>query len=172
MEKTYIQIYTGNGKGKTTASLGLCLRALACGMKVFYGQFLKSGESSEFSLLGNFENFEYHSFGPARFICGRGPSEEELAAAEKSVDDVVKSASSGNYDVMVLDEIFPALNAGLISETAIENIIKSRNEATELVLTGRGAPENIIEKADLVTEMQEVKHYWTKGVSARKGIEK
>jgi len=172
MEKAYIQIYTGNGKGKTTASLGLCLRAIANGMKVFYGQFLKSGESSEFSILRSFDNFEYHSFGPVRFICGRNPSEEELKAAEKSVEDVIKRLKSGDYDVMVLDEIFPALNAGLIPETAIENIIKARSEKTELILTGRGAPENIIAIADLVTEMREVKHYWTKGVSARKGIEK
>jgi len=172
MEKAYIQIYTGNGKGKTTASLGLCLRAVANNMKVFYGQFLKSGESSEFSILRIYENFEYHSFGPARFICGRNPSEEELKAAEKSVGEVAKLASTGNYDVMVLDEIFPALNAGLIPETAIEDIIKARNEKTELVLTGRGAPESIIAKADLVSEIQEIKHYWTKGVSARKGIEK
>ena len=124
------------------------------------------------SHLKEFEKFDYRSFGPARFICGRGPSEEELKAALESIENIITSVSSGNYDIIVLDEIFPALNAGLIPESAVENIVKSRNESTELILTGRGAPESIIAMADLVTEMREIRHYWEKGVSARKGIEK
>ncbi|QCX32649.1 cob(I)yrinic acid a,c-diamide adenosyltransferase [Caloramator sp. E03] len=170
MEKGYIQVYTGNGKGKTTAAFGLCLRAVCAGKKVYIGQFVKGMEYSELNAAKILPNFEIEQFGRGCFIRNE-PSLEDFEAARKGLEKCKKIISSGEYDVVVLDEINIAMFYKLISVDEVLELIKLKAEKTELILTGRYAPQEIIDAADLVTEMREIKHYYTKGVMARKGIE-
>jgi cob(I)alamin adenosyltransferase len=168
--KGYIHVYTGNGKGKTTAALGLATRAACAGLKVFFGQFLKGRETSELKISEFFPNFDIVQYGTSEFIVGN-PSEEQIKKAKDGLDDAKKRLASGKYDVVVLDELCVAMHLGLFSKEEIEDLLNVKPENVELVITGRYAPEWLIEKADLVTEMKEVKHYYQKGVVARKGIE-
>ncbi len=182
MKKGFIQIYTGPGKGKTTAALGLVLRALGAGLSVYFGQFLKKGEYSEIiSLKALSDNLpenqviETEQYGSGRFITSPVPDkEQELVkiGIEKSIK-ALTSWKSGEkaYDIVVLDELVTAYSIGLVSKKDIGEIISARNEKTELIMTGRGADCFLTEKADLVTEMKEIKHYFAEGVTARKGIE-
>lgn len=170
MDKGYIHVYTGNGKGKTTAAFGLALRALCAGKKVFIGQFVKGMEYSELKIVDYFKNVEIHQFGRGCFIRNQ-PSKEDYEAARLGLCKSKGAMLSNQYDVIVLDEINIALFFGLVTLEEVLDLIKLKPEKTELILTGRYAPKEIIECADLVTEMKEVKHYYTKGVMARKGIE-
>lgn len=170
MEKGYVQVYTGNGKGKTTAAFGLCLRAVCAGKKVFIGQFVKGMEYSELNAANILPNFEIEQFGRGCFIRNE-PSLEDIEAAKKGLEKCKKIISSGEYDVVVLDEINIAMFFKLISVEEVLELIRQKSDKTELILTGRYAPQEIIDAADLVTEMKEIKHYYTKGVMARKGIE-
>ncbi len=168
----YIQVYTGNGKGKTTAALGLCLRAIGAGLTVFVAQFIKRGDYSEIKALGAFpDKIHIEQFGLGRFI-RRNPAPEDIAAAEKGLERVRAAMVSGCYDVVVMDEANCALAAGLFSETDLLAVMDEKPAAVELVITGRGAHPAVIKKADLVTEMKEIKHYYQQGVGARIGIEK
>lgn len=170
MSKGQIHIYTGNGKGKTTAALGLALRAVCAGKKVFFGQFVKGMNYSELKAPSYLPGFEIRQFGCGRFIYNQ-PTEEDIAAAREGLATCRRVLAEGRHDLVVLDELNIALYYKLFSvEEAIE-LIKSKPEATELVITGRYAPPELIELADLVTEMKEIKHYYTKNVPARKGIE-
>lgn len=169
----YIQIYTGNGKGKTTASLGVSLRVLGAGGKVFYAQFIKGKTlSSEFKALDKFKkNFTYQSFGKGRFIKGK-PAHEDIELAKKGLSACTEAMASGKYDLVVLDELNGAVKCGLLPITDVLSAIENKNEKTELIITGRNAPVELIKIADLVTDMQAVKHYFERGVAARTGIEK
>ena len=185
LKQGYIQIYTGNGKGKTTASLGVALRILGAGGKVFYAQFIKGENlSSEFKTLvklspplqssvetSSADFFTYKSFGKGRFIKGP-PAPEDINAAKKGLNECGKALSSGSYDLVVMDELNGAVKCGLCSIGEVMKVINLRTPQTELIITGRDAHPNLIAIADLVTEMNPVKHYFDKGVSARKGIEK
>jgi len=166
-----IQIYTGDGKGKTTAALGLALRAGGQGMKVIIIQFIKGDRTGGEHLFAA----QYHPFEIVQLNTGdsftqsleelRSTTEQTLAFAEKTI------LGGGYDDVVILDEIFVAVNKGLVSTEQVLSLMSKKPESMELILTGRGAPKEIIEQADLVTEMVAVKHPLIKGIKARRGIE-
>ncbi|MDH4204130.1 MAG: cob(I)yrinic acid a,c-diamide adenosyltransferase [Desulfobacteraceae bacterium] len=170
--KGYIQVYTGNGKGKTTAALGLAIRAAGAGLKVFIAQFIKMGEYSEIKALKRFKDLiTVEQFGSGRFIKDK-PSASDIEAARKGVEKIKAAFKSGQHNVVIMEEANVAVKLGLLSVEDIVEIMIEKPKDVELVITGRGADSRIIEKADLVTEMKEVKHYFQKGVKARIGIEK
>ena len=169
--KGYVQIYTGNGKGKTTAALGLSLRAVCAGKKIFFGQFVKGMIYSELKASQLLEGFNIKQYGRNCFIKNE-PEEEDIQRAQKGLDELGKMIKSGEYDLVVMDELNIALYYKLFGVHDVIKIIKEKHEKTEIVITGRYAPEELIEIADLVTEMKEIKHYYQKGVQAREGIEK
>ncbi len=169
--KGYIQVYTGNSKGKTTAALGLALRAAGAGHKVFIAQFIKKGKTSEHKALVRFKDLiEIRQFGTG-FIRTETQIPPAMKAALKGLMAVEEVLKSGNYDVVILDEINVAIYKKLILLEDVLKLLDLKPEHIELVLTGRYADEQIIERADLVTEMKEIKHYFASGVGARKGIE-
>lgn len=168
----YVQVYTGNGKGKTTAALGLSVRAAGSGLRVLFAQFVKGMEYSEHKALSRFADLiTVRQFGRGCFIYG-DPSAEDRAAAKAGLAEIRRAMASGEYDVIVLDEANIAAYLGLISVQDLLDVIEARPEHVELVITGRYADPRVIEVADLVTEMREVKHYFQEGVQARVGIEK
>lgn len=172
--KTAIQIYTGDGKGKTTAALGLALRAAGSGMKVFIGQYFKAGsfESSEEKALKSLKNITYKKYDLESPLFS--PDMSLLVIKNKVVKafaDSIKAFKSGNYGLVVLDELTYVINLNLISESEVIKKLKSKNENTEVVITGRGASKGLLKIAGLVTEMKKVKHPYDKGLKARKGIE-
>ncbi len=170
--KGYVQVYTGNGKGKTTASLGLALRAAGAGMKVYIAQFLKMGDYSEIKALKRFSDLiTIEQFGRGKFIKGK-PSPEDITAGLNGLEKIDKMLTSRRFQVIVMEEANVAVSCGLFPVSRLLDLIDKKPDDTELVLTGRGAASEIIERADLVTEMKEIKHYYHKGVQARIGIEK
>ncbi len=171
MDKGYVQIYTGNGKGKTTAALGLCLRAVCAGKKVFFGQFIKGMPYSELKAASYLPDFEMKQYGNDCFIY-RDPTEKDINLAKNGLKALGEIVRSGLYDIVVMDEINIALYFKLFDVKDVLDILADRPEHTEVVLTGRYAPEELVEVADLVTEMKEIKHYYQQGVEARTGIEK
>ncbi|QAR34386.1 cob(I)yrinic acid a,c-diamide adenosyltransferase [Geovibrio thiophilus] len=172
LNRGFVQIYTGKGKGKTTAALGLALRGAGAGLKVYIGQFLKSGRYSEnISIHSLAKNIVMEAYGNDRFICGE-PCTEEIRLAEEGLKKAGAALLSGEYDIVILDEINVALALGLIREEDVAEMIRMRPKTAELVLTGRNAPASIMDLADLITEMKEIKHYFSCGVEAREGIEK
>ncbi len=188
-----LQVYTGNGKGKTTAAIGLAIRALGAGRKVYIMQFMKSLAYSEQKILqgfspeltvrtsgkpffiaeeGTLSNELQDKFGDAVVIFPQGkPPQDYIELINAGFDEVKRAISSKKYGLVILDELNMALHFGLIGRSVVEELLEKAQENTELVITGRCAPDWLIERADLVTEMKEVKHYYTKGVEARKGIE-
>ena len=169
--KSYVQVYTGNGKGKTTAALGLALRAAAAQKNVFIGQFVKGMHYSELDLIKNIPHIELKQYGRGCFIYTK-PVSEDYAAAQSGLAEMTQILASGKYDVVILDEACIALHFELFELSTLLEAIDQRAEPTEVIITGRYAPQELIDKADLVTEMREIKHYYTKGVEARVGIEK
>lgn len=165
-----VHFYTGNGKGKTTAALGLTLRAAGCEKKVFIAQFVKGMHYAELDAVKLLETVEVKQYGRDCFI-EREPVIEDILAAEKGFNEVKEKIKTDNYDIVILDEIFIALYYNLITIDKIVEIIESKNTKLELVLTGRYAPESLYQYADLITEMKEVKHYYNNGIKARPGIE-
>jgi len=171
MQRGLIQIYTGDGKGKTTAALGLALRASGAGLKIFIGQFIKCGDYSEIKALRRLKpNVTVRQYGSGRFIRGK-PSPEEIKDAKQGLIDLVRIMAGGKYDVVIADEIFCALGCGAVSPSDIKCLIDKKPANIELVLTGRNAPSSIMKRADLVTEMRKIKHPYDCGIKARKGIE-
>lgn len=167
----YIQVYTGNSKGKTTAALGLALRAMGAGHKVFIAQFIKKGKTSEHKALKRFSDLiEIRQYGTG-FIRTEKPLPADIEAAEAGLHEVEKIIMAGHYDMVILDEINVAIYKKLISIDDVLRLLNTKPAHVELVLTGRYADEKIIERADLVTEMKEIKHYFSAGVGARLGIE-
>ncbi len=170
--KGYVQIYTGDGKGKTTAALGLSLRAVGAGLRVFICQFMKSGDYSEIKALKYFSDLiTVEQFGTGHFVRNK-PSAEEMAAGQKGLARLKQAITSGNYDVVIAEEANVAVSCGLFPAAELIHIIDTKPENVELVITGRGAAPEVIQRADLVTEMKAVKHYYKNGVQARVGIEK
>lgn len=170
MERGYIEVYTGNGKGKTTAALGLALRALCTGFNVYIGQFVKGQNYSELKAPQVFENLTMEQYGEPTFIVGN-PSKKDMEGAREGFKKAYDAVTSGKYDLVILDEINIAILFDLIPVNQVIDMLDKKCMKTEVVLTGRYAQEAIIEKADLVTEMKEIKHYFNKGVKARHGIE-
>ncbi len=192
-EKGYVQVYTGNGKGKTTAAIGLAIRALGAGLKVCFLQFMKSKAYSEHSILpGLSHDLSLHTFGKPYFIARNGeltqaqlaelgddvvlfapgnPPADYIELVHQGVIAAQQAITCGLYDLVVLDEIVVAQHFGLVSWEELLELIDSKPDNVELVLTGRYASSELIERADLVTEMVEVKHYYNKGVIARPGVD-
>ena len=169
--KGYIQIYTGNGKGKTTAALGLALRAAGAGKKVFFAQFVKGQIYSEVTALRQYiPSVEIRQYGLECFI-RHTPTQADIEAARKGFKEVTEIIFAGEYDIVVLDEANIAIYYGLFSANELIEVLSQKPCETEIIITGRYATPELIEVADLVTEMYEVKHYYNKGVEARTGIE-
>lgn len=170
--KGYVQVYTGDGKGKTTAAIGMAIRAVGAGLKVFIGQFVKNMYYNELKPLQKFHpNVVVKQYGRSCFIYN-DPNEEDIQAARKGFDDIERIIKSKEYDVVILDEANIAMYYNLIPVNEFIRLIDEKPENVELVFTGRKAPGELLEKADLVTEMKEMKHYYNKGIEAREGIEK
>jgi cob(I)alamin adenosyltransferase len=172
LETGLVQVYTGDGKGKTSAAFGLALRALGRGLKVYIIQFIKGGfDYGELYAIKQLANLELKAFGRGKFITEKPPEEVDVKFAMEAFELAEKIVVSGEYDVVILDEINVALNLRLIKVDDVVKLLKNKPRNLELVLTGRYAPSEIIEAADLVTEMKEIKHPFKKGVPSRKGIE-
>ena len=172
MMKGYVQVYTGDGKGKTTAALGLVLRAAGAGLKVFIAQFIKMGDFSEVKSLERFSDLvRLEQFGRGR-LGKKQPPPESVAAARKGIERVKQVMASGEYAIVILEEANVAVSKGLFSVEDLIDLIEKKPAAMELIITGRNADPRIIERADLVTQMTKIKHYFQKGVRARIGIEK
>lgn len=171
-KRGYTQVYTGNGKGKTTAAIGLSIRAAGAGLKVYIAQFIKMGDYSEIKALKRFSDLiTVEQFGLGRFSNGK-PSPEDIEAAQKGLEKVKSIMKANEYKIVILEEANVAVRNGLIQVEDLIELIINKSFETELVITGRGASDRVIEKADLVTEMKSVRHYFQKGVPARVGIEK
>ena len=167
-----MQVYTGNGKGKTTAAFGLALRAIGRGLKVYVIQFIKGGfDYGELYIADKLPNLKLKAFGRGKFVTEKPAEKEDVKLAEEALALAEKVIKSGEYDIVILDEVNVALDLKLIKTEKVVELVKSKPRHVELVLTGRYAPKEIIEIADLVTEMKEIKHPFNKGQQARKGIE-
>jgi len=173
LEKGLTQVYTGNGKGKTSAALGLSLRAIGWGFKVHMIQFIKGGDfkHGELHIIKQLPNFKLKAFGRGRYITEDPPLKEDVKQAKEAMKFAKEIVNSGEYDIIILDEINVALHLKLIKTNEVVKLIKNKPKHVELVLTGRYAPSEIIDAADLVTEMREVKHPYAQGTLGRKGIE-
>lgn len=169
--KGYIQVYTGDGKGKTTASIGLAVRAAGAGLNVYIVQFLKKGDYSEIKALSRFKNITIEQYGLGKFVKGK-PSEEDIAAGHAGYLRLCELLKAGKHDVVIAEEANVALMCGLFSEDQMLTLMEMKPDHVELIITGRGATPKIIDRANLVTEMKEIKHYYSQGVKARTGIEK
>ncbi len=165
-----IQVYTGNGKGKTTAAFGQALRAAGAGLKVFIGQFIKGNVYSELKAARKIKNIKIEQFGRGCFI-EKEPVKKDIELAKNGLRRTRKVISTGVYDMVILDEINVALSLKLLKLEDVINIIRKTPKKTELILTGRNAHPQILKIADLVSEMKNIKHYYKNGVKARRGIE-
>lgn len=174
MEKGYIQVYTGNGKGKTTCAIGQGIRASGENLRVLLIQFLKSWNTGELNIIKNIDNFDYIRIGePRDFTWNLSDDEKKQLKEEINIkfNHIYDIFNEGKYDVIILDEVLGTLNENFLQENDIIDLMNKKPETIELIITGRNASKAIIDRADLVTEMKEVKHYYLKGVNARKGIE-
>ena len=172
MRKGYVQVYTGNGKGKTTAALGLALRAAGAGLRVFIAQFIKKKKCSEHKILEQLrEHITIRQYGKG-LILKRAITGADISAAQEGLREINEIVESKEFDMIILDEANVAIHCGLIRADDLLDLISNKPSNLELVITGRYADERVIRKADLVTEMKEIKHYSKKGVKARVGIEK
>lgn len=167
---TFIHVYTGNGKGKTTAAFGVALRTLFNGGKVFVGQFVKSIKYSETQLEEKFSNIKIEQFGDGCLI-DRSPNEGDITLAKKGLLKMKNCLESGDYDLVIFDELTIALYFKLLNIDEVLKVLSHKHKNCEVIITGRYAPKELIDIADLVTEMNEVKHYYTQGVLSRKGID-
>lgn len=169
-ERGYVHVYTGDGKGKTTAALGLVVRALGAGMSVCVVQFIKNMEYHELRTLRKL-GVPVRQFGCGCFLLEE-PTDEDRAIAGRGLDYVRKLFAEDGLDLLVLDEINVAQQLGLLEPADVLDVVRSKPEGLELVCTGRGAPPELCDAADLVTEMNNIKHYYDSGVLARDGIER
>ncbi|MBW1902117.1 MAG: cob(I)yrinic acid a,c-diamide adenosyltransferase [Deltaproteobacteria bacterium] len=170
--KGYVQVYTGDGKGKTTAALGLAVRAAGAGLRVYFAQFVKGMKYSELVVLEKLSEYiTVKQYGRDCFI-KKSPQKEDIQAAQAGLKEVGEIMCSGKYQVIILDEANIATHYNLFSVEDLLDFIRSKPEDVELVITGRRADPRILEEADLVTEMKEIKHYYRNGIQARDGIEK
>ena len=173
-----VQIFWGNGKGKTTSALGTALRACGNGYKVHLVQFMKNGASSleeqipgEIKALEKFSNFTFKRFGTGNWVLPKKPKEEHIKNVQEALD-YLKSSLNKDYDIIIADEILYAVQLNLLKEEDIIDLIKTKPKNKELILTGSHLPfPKIFELADLVTEIKKIKHPYDKGILARKGLE-
>jgi cob(I)alamin adenosyltransferase len=176
MKRGLIQVYTGDGKGKTTAAAGLALRAAGRGLKVIFIQFLKSSDSGEVMLIEkSIPEIQMKRFcSQEKFIWNMDKEEREILKSDtrRGFDEALVIAAEGDCDILILDEIFGSCRNGFVTADEIIDLIKKKSTEVELVLTGRDAPPEIIEAADLVTEMKNIKHPFDSGIQFRDGIER
>ena len=171
MKQGYIHLYTGNGKGKTTAAFGLAVRALCAGKSVYIGQFVKSMKYNETGLEKFFDHLKIEQLGRGCFLRDE-PVREDVEMAERGLAKCREAIFSGKYDVVILDELTIALHFGLLRIAEVLEILQNKRMETEIVMTGRYAAPELVETADLVTEMKEIKHYYSQGVLSRNGIDR
>ena len=170
----YTHIYTGDGKGKTTAALGLCFRAAGHGMSSMIIQFMKGQDTGEINAAGMTGGLiSIEQYGSPKLLLDNRPDifEEHRSGAMKGYNRAMELLKKDEYRILVLDEILNLLNFKMIDVQMVIDLIRVKPGHVELILTGRGAPDELVRLADLVTEMREIKHYYSEGVKARKGIE-
>ncbi|PID60322.1 MAG: cob(I)yrinic acid a,c-diamide adenosyltransferase [Ignavibacteriae bacterium] len=173
LEKGLIQVYTGNGKGKSTAAIGQAIRSAGFGLKVYILQFMKDFPYNELNILEKLkDSITIKKIGKDDWVFRKEkPPVNEIKEAEDALNEAHKEMLSGNYDVIILDEVLVAIYFGLLTEKNVLEFIENKPNNVELILTGRYCPKKIIAKADLVTEMKEIKHYYQKGTTSRQGID-
>lgn len=173
LKKGFIQVYTGNGKGKTTAALGQAIRSSGSGMKSLIIQFMKDFPYGELRALKSLEPLiTIEQYGNDTFVFEKRPPEvKEKEEIQRGLKRASESLLSGEYDLVILDEICVCFYFGLLDLDDVMPLLSMKPENVELILTGRYCPEEILDMADLVTEMREIKHYYQKGITSRKGIE-
>lgn len=167
----YIQIYTGNGKGKTTAAIGLAIRASGSKLRTYIGQFMKGQEYGDIIALRDNPYIDMEQFGASKCVKKEDITPEYIAKTKKALKKCQNIMLSGNYEIVILDEINIAIWFGLLDEKDVLEVLNNKPDNIELILTGRHAPQLILDRADLITEMKCVKHYYDNGIGARKGIE-
>ena len=172
MRKGLVQIFTGDGKGKTTAAVGTIIRALSHGLKVYAGVFMKGDvPSGEWTFLANQPGIKIERFGVNTFLNPENIKPEEREQAAKAMQAAARAVTGGEYDIIVLDEINVAVGWKLISVQDVIDLIEKKPANVELILTGRRADAELMKRADLVTEMLKIKHPFDTGIKAREGIE-
>jgi len=172
LERGLIQVYTGHGKGKTSAALGLALRAAGHGLRVHIIQFMKGWPHyGELEAVKALPNITIKQFGRPDFVDKNNPDPEDIRLAHEALEEGRRAMLSGEYDIVVLDELNVALDFGLVSLEEVLSLFDRKPPEVELVLTGRRAHPEVVRRADLVTEMLDIKHPYHEGVPARKGIE-
>ncbi len=172
LETGLVQVYTGDGKGKTSAAFGLALRAVGRGLKVYIIQFIKGGfDYGELYVVNKLPNLTLRAFGRGKFVTAKPAEADDVRFAQDAFRLAEEVVQGSKYDLVILDEINVALDLKLIDLEEVLKLIKSKPRKVELVLTGRHAPNEVVEAADLVTEMKEIKHPFSRGLQARKGIE-
>ncbi|MFW6119829.1 MAG: cob(I)yrinic acid a,c-diamide adenosyltransferase [Petrotogales bacterium] len=171
MRKGIVHVYTGPGKGKTTAALGLGLRAAGAGFKVHMLQFMKGRRYSEIDAIQSIPNFTISQHGRDEFVSKENPEQIDIDLARDGFEEAKKVVENGKHDMVILDEINVAVDYNLIPVDNVLKLIVEKPEKLELVLTGRDAHPEIVKLADIVTEMLEIKHPYQHGVTGRKGVE-
>lgn len=173
MKKGYIQVYTGNGKGKSTASIGQAVRAAGAGLKTYIIQFMKDFPYSELNSLKFLDEYiTIEQVGKDDYVFRKEPPpKSEIEIASAALERAYSLMKCGKYDIIILDEVCVAIYFGLFETTDVLKFVKDKPDNIELILTGRYCPQELINAADLVTEMKEVKHYYQNGVETRRGIE-
>jgi cob(I)alamin adenosyltransferase len=171
LEKGFVHVYTGPGKGKTTAALGLGFRAAGAGFKVYMIQFMKGRRYSELDAVEHLANFTIVQYGRDEFVSKETPEQVDIDLAQKGFAHAQEIIKNGKHDLVILDEINVAVDYNLVSIDAVIRLIEEKPKKVELICTGRYAPPELVKVADVVTEMLEIKHPYQEGVMARKGID-
>ncbi|MBC7262943.1 MAG: cob(I)yrinic acid a,c-diamide adenosyltransferase [Chloroflexi bacterium] len=172
LEQGLVQVYTGDGKGKTTAALGLAVRAVGQGLRVYIVQFMKGWpDYGELNALKLLPNVTLVQFGRAEFVSREHPDPKDVQEARAALAHASEVVLAGQYDIVILDEVNVALDFGLIPLSEVLALLDAKPTHVELILTGRNAPPELVDRADLVTEMRSVKHPYDRGIVGRKGIE-
>jgi cob(I)alamin adenosyltransferase len=172
MKHGLIQLYTGDGKGKTTAAIGLAVRAAGHGLNSYIGQFMKGQSYGELAVLDDHPRITLEQYGDPDCIHREDVTPQHVSRAYQGLERAREAMISGKYDVVVLDEVCVAIWFGLLDLQEVLQVLDQRPETVELVMTGRNAPPALLDRADLVTDMKAVKHYYDRGVAARDGIER
>ena len=171
-DKGLVQVFTGEGRGKTSAAIGTVVRALGNGLRVFIVAFMKAGyPSGEWEVLSDLQNVSIARFGTRGFVNPEKPGPEDREQASQALKAAREAMLSNDYDIIVLDEVNVAVTWKLVALDEVLHLIEDKPENVELILTGRGADKDIVKAADLVTEMLNIKHPYEEGTAARKGIE-
>ncbi len=171
LEKGFVHIYTGNGKGKTTAAIGLGIRATGEGLKVYMIQFMKGRRYSEIDALENIKDFTVIQFGRDKFVSKENPEQIDIDLARKGFEHAKEIIKNGEHDLIILDEINVAVDFKLIPLKDVLKLMDEKSEKVELVLTGRYVHPDMVKQADLVSEILEIKHPYQNGIQSRKGID-